>query len=878
MLIHKKKISNIFFFLLISLFLLFISLFFKTPGIKGDIEQSIKLRLNQAVLYRSIKTHENKFFDYFLKTSYAIQDYLFNSYQFEEIELSIPFEEIKKLKSDREKALKFKRLIKAKDVDITLLHNENKYKATARLKGDLSDHWGNMKQWSLRIKLKKNKTIFGLNVFSIMMHETREFPYNYVLEEILKRYGLLNTIYKPIKVRVNGDNWGIMLLEEQYSESFFARHKIKEAPIFRFKSETGEHLFVQNSQISNIQDIIRWQGMLDVKTGYNKIFEKTNIPDKRTNETLLSISKNIHHGIILNEKEYYDKIIKHFNIEKFAKAYAIVSAFNSRHSLSPNNIRYYLNPYNLKLEPILRDHGPNFSEKNNYLNIPNFLAILSRDENFIDFFNQTILDLYNDLDWIIQKNKDICQPFGRICNKQFNYKGLKENLLILKNNKLTTQSLKNAKIVEIRENFNTKNIQDINKKKLDIRIFTDGTFLISNLTSEKILIKDFFIDKNKLHLKKIDKIINPSTYNKISVLEGKFNFTGLKGGIIKVEYLDEQQKSKNQLIALEDYLLKPSNFFKKKNINKFIKTNENNFILKENNYILKKGEYFFDKPIIIPAGYNFIVTEGSTLNMSVNSYIKIENGSIKLNGTTEKPIVIKSNKKNNFWGGIYVNSDSLNENESIINNTEISDLNYYDDDFIQLTGAINFYNTKLKILNSKFSNAISEDLLNLINTDFSIKKIKIFNVKSDAIDFDFSEGSLVGGLINNVKGDALDFSGSKVELNNIKIENIGDKAVSVGENSIININDLTILKSKIGLASKDSSIIKGKNIAVKECEWYDFASYNKKSYFKGGYISLNNSYGCNKPLVQNNSYLKINDEIIRSKKVNINKLYEGIYQ
>ena len=82
--------------------------------------------------------------------------------------------------------------------------------------------------------------------------------------------------------------------------------------------------------------------------------------------------------------------------------------------------------------------------------------------------------------------------------------------------------------MEIRENFNTKNIQDINKKKLDIRIFTDGTFLISNLTSEKILIKDFFMDKNNVHLKKIDKIINPSTFNKISVFENKVNFTGLK--------------------------------------------------------------------------------------------------------------------------------------------------------------------------------------------------------------------------------------------------------------------------------------------------------------------------------------------------------------
>ena len=40
------------------------------------------------------------------------------------------------------------------------------------------------------------------------MHETREFPYNYLIEDIMGSYGLLNTFYQPIKVKVNGDNWG----------------------------------------------------------------------------------------------------------------------------------------------------------------------------------------------------------------------------------------------------------------------------------------------------------------------------------------------------------------------------------------------------------------------------------------------------------------------------------------------------------------------------------------------------------------------------------------------------------------------------------------------------------------------------------------------
>ena len=37
-----------------------------------------------------------------------------------------------------------------------------------------------------------------------MAHENRDFPYNYLIEEMLKSYGLLNTVYHPVKVKLNG--------------------------------------------------------------------------------------------------------------------------------------------------------------------------------------------------------------------------------------------------------------------------------------------------------------------------------------------------------------------------------------------------------------------------------------------------------------------------------------------------------------------------------------------------------------------------------------------------------------------------------------------------------------------------------------------------
>ena len=216
--------------------------------------------------------------------------------------------------------------------------------------------------------------------------------------------------------------------------------------------------------------------------------------------------------------------------------------------------------------------------------------------------------------------------------------------------------------------------------------------------------------------------------------------------------------------------------------------------------------------------------------------------------------------------------------ESKINNVEISNIDFFDNSLIQLTGGINFYNSKVSINNSKFTNSISEDAINLINSNFEINNIEIFNTKSDAIDFDFSSGNINEATFKNISGDGLDFSGSKVNLSNINLNKVEDKGISAGEKSSINLYNLNISDAKIGIASKDSSSVIGEKISLKNCVWYDFASYKKKSYFKGGYMNLKKVSGCNKSMAQNKSLLIVNDSKIKTRKINIKDLYNGKYQ
>ena len=100
-------------------------------------------------------------------------------------------------------------------------------------------------------------------------------------------------------------------------------------------------------------------------------------------------------------------------------------------------------------------------------------------------------------------------------------------------------------------------------------------------------------------------------------------------------------------------MFKKNEFFKNVNDIKNLKIS-----IKGKNYVLNEGTHIINDPIIIPSGYDFLIKKGSTLRMSKQSYILVEGGSIKMDGTENYPITITSFNPEEVWKGIYVNSNA----------------------------------------------------------------------------------------------------------------------------------------------------------------------------------------------------------------------------
>ena len=193
-----------------------------------------------------------------------------------------------------------------------------------------------------------------------------------------------------------------------------------------------------------------------------------------------------------------------------------------------------------------------------------------------------------------------------------------------------------------------------------------------------------------------------------------------------------------------------------------------------------------------------------------------------------------------------------------------------------LTGAVTFYESDINILDCKFIDSRCEDSLNLIRSNVKIVRAIFRNSQFDALDCDFVHGSIADSKFYDSGNDALDFSGSEIRISGVDIEGAGDKGLSAGEASLVDVDSLTVRKAKVGVASKDKSEVSLRRLLVADSK-VGLAVYKKKSEFGPGSIKatrpkfeqLEIDY-----LVEKKSKLFLNGRLISGKRISLKEEME----
>ena len=155
-----------------------------------------------------------------------------------------------------------------------------------------------------------------------------------------------------------------------------------------------------------------------------------------------------------------------------------------------------------------------------------------------------------------------------------------------------------------------------------------------------------------------------------------------------------------------------------------------------------------------------------------------------------------------------------------------------------LTGAVTFYESPVSLLGCRFINLRAEDALNVVRTTFTLDRVSFSGTASDAFDADFTEGVIKNSRFHDCTNDAIDVSGSSVEIRNVRIEGVGDKGISIGEDSRAHAEQIQIERANIGIASKDMSQITCSDVQITDTQ-YGFTIYQKKSEFGPGNVVAN---------------------------------------
>jgi hypothetical protein len=867
--LNKKKFSRIKFnkykifystFLILS-FLLFFLL--GTWSEKYDFNKKVKLFLNDLS-----ETIANRVYSNFYDIDKLVIDMNYKNYQ--------------KILETRQESLKSFRSNEDlhKWVSASLNYNNKDYKIQAKLKGVHEDHWKHPLKWSFKIKLDEDrnekKTLFNLKRFSLQHAKTRGYLHEWLLMKVLKEEGLIAHRTKFVNFVMNGNNLGIYNLEEQHSKELLEFNNRREGPIVGF----DKNLWVTEANNINKLGVNRLRGS----------FWRSEIKPVQFNEK----NKNTEQGIYLNEaitllesfRQNSRDLSEIFDLEQFSKLLAAKAVLGSI-EFDWRDIKFYYNPVTKLLEPIGREiHVDlNQSQINTWwIDLSSINFAHSPDQKYflsLLFKNKTFFKKYlNDLSRMSKKNY-VRQIISN------NYEEFKKYENALKQN-YPRQDIFSLEYIERYRNEIEKTLNPIQGINLNYISSEKNslTLNVSNLQRLPIEIigfqenqKDLVFLKKSIYLqgKLLNKAIKPELVRIDCTTEDACKKDNLEN--LKIIYkILGQNKNRESRIAfwsntIESYMSdlydKPDQNFKKQTYLKI----ENNEI------IFNSGLIEINKPLYIPANYKVIFNPGTEIIFSQEGHI-ISGSPVFFKGLSEKPITVRSdfdgniksfrignldqnNQKLKFGYGIAV----INTNEvSVINNTIFHRMSAPTQlSGLGLLGSINFYQSDVRIKNSKFSeNLLGDDYLNIIRSNFVIENCLFQNVNSDAVDIDFSKGIMTKLSFKDTGNDALDFSGSNVQLRDIIIHGAGDKAISVGEKSKIDIENVTIFNSVTGIASKDNSEVEANKININNTQ-YGIVSYMKKNEYGPSKINLNDILITNseeKYLVEKGSSIKVNNNDI----------------
>tara|TARA_B100000242_G_scaffold273048_1_gene226382 strand:+ start:19486 stop:22002 length:2517 start_codon:yes stop_codon:yes gene_type:complete len=795
-------------------------------------------------------------YDYIKNAYYALQDVpsLINniSYSinrqvanFEKVSIDMKFEEYQKIVKKREENIKNGHAVYgggdwAKG-SIGFTSNNEKYKGKFRLKGTMSDNWSEDDgRWSFRVNLKGKNRYEGMKEFSLFKPSLGSGVLEWLFQNIAKKEGIISLKTKVVKLYLNGQNLGFYYLQEHYNKSLIERTKRREGPIVGYKKDRIVKLWHSDPTVA-----LKTNGFMVSDVSISGKYSKLKKKQKEMVGYAINALENLR-----NRKEKPSKIL---DTDLMAKLLAIRAIIGSN-ELDWKDIKFYYNPLTSKLEPIPREAHVGHDLHDWWYRGTRELNAIKSDEyttyQDIIFADLEIYDRY----MFYLRNYIDSNIFNSVINSNKSEYTKYISAMALTND--------GAKWIEyLRARGRKISAALYHPDPISVHFLDEKHLSIRNLQFFPIVLRNILVNGEKIYKEDVNKNIQGRINNEeyfdsiVSIGSRKVSSNDVIEVLYSVYGSKERKYSEVRMYAP----------IEERSFNKDLY--KDYFYIKDGVLTNKNKTTIIQESVFTPKNTTVIISSGSQIIFQSKGQLIVQ-GNLILDGTKNKRISITSSKGAEKGGILVINAHE----KSLIRHTHFNNLAGVFLDNKVISGSVNFYKSDVDISDSIFSdNKIKDDYINIISSNFNIKNIKIINSYADSIDIDFSEGQLNNISIINSGNDGIDLSGSPVTMKNINISKSNDKAISVGEESVVTAAEVNIDNSFIGIATKDGSQFISNDVTIANNQ-YDYVSFVKKEEYGGPSLIVDKNNGDFDYILGNNSKIIIDGKVLSKITKNIQKI------
>jgi hypothetical protein len=751
------------------------------------------------------------------------------------ITIDIKHKHLMKIAHKREEALARRLLVTSPDdlVPATIRTGDRTIPVRLRLKGDLRDHWEGDK-WSFRIRTRGENTLWGMKQFSIQQPATRNYIYEWLYHENLRREGLPALRYRFLEVIQNGDRKGIYALEEHFEKRLIENAALREGPVIRFGEDAS---WIETRD----QGFLGFDRQNAMSGGGSYL--ASDVDGFRTNEWLEDPFKRAQYleAVHLLEGFRRGHVSVHdtFDVPKLATFLAVSDLHEAGHATAWRNMRFYYNPVTSRLEPIGFDATDR--RRPDMRSIVAMRPWVQKQADFYDlpFYRQVFADADVYRAYVSELERVSAPEYLDALLTDLGPE-IERNVAVLKHDyprfRFARQPLvDNARYLRavlsppkgLLAHIASTEGRTIELEIGNVQIFPVEVLELGIQGGERLPLEEIAV----LPGRPIDSLVD---YRRVraempagtAAIDPASQAAGLPPLVVAYRIAGTHRVRTEPVVPWPTFpdTWEPNLSRRAPNVTAFdfLEVDEAAREIR-----VRPGSWRVEQDLVVPAGYRLRAGGGTELELRGPASI-LSRSPLELVGEAELPIRIHGD------GALMVVQAG---ERSRLEHVVFDGMTEPAAQGMNVTGAVTFYESPVDFTGCRFLDARAEDALNVVRSPFTLRQSLFENAASDAFDADFSDGTIEDTTFVTPANDGVDVSGSVVSLRGVTVRGSGDKAVSAGENSRMSLRQIVVEDSKVGVASKDLSSVRAYGLTIASTE-IGVAAYQKKSEFGPASVSV----------------------------------------